>query len=196
MYEFKQMSSDPDELIPPGKRYRCKAINVSLSESRRGTEMLGVELQFLDPEVNGYTMWWTGYFTDNAFPITYRALKALGYDGVEIAELVIDNPEELASAMEKHFPNEVFAVVQHEPVKRPSAEYDPNSELVETGEYRARVAFINSTQTSGALGTPMDAGKRAAFSAQMRAQFEAAHADSGSLASQELDPDTGEPLRF
>ena len=131
------------QIIDPGD-YRAKSIGAELGKSsKKGTDQITIRFSLLDfPQ---QTIDYRGYFSEAAFDITMRQLRAAGFKG--------DNLADLSSLAEEVSP-EVVLVVEHEDYQ---------------GKTYARVKFINdpTVQVSRAL----DAGEAKAFAARMRGRI-------------------------
>jgi hypothetical protein len=132
-------------------RYRARGVRAELGLTSKGNEQVGVELQLLGDGYEAVKLSWYGYFTDASFPITIKALRALGWAGDDLSDLSgIDT-------------NEVELVVENE-------EYE--------GKVRPKVQFINAL---GGLGMkePMPEDRKKSFAAAMRDRIKAAELANG-----------------
>jgi hypothetical protein len=98
--------------------YRAKAIDAQLSFTSKGTEQVAVRFALID--FPNQTITWWGYFSEAAFDIAMKGLRAAGFKGNDLADL--------SSLSEERSP-EVVLVVAHETYK---------------DKVSARVKFINS----------------------------------------------------
>lgn len=122
--------------------YRGVATEWGLGTSNNGTEQIAVRFNL--PDVRESITWY-GYFTDDAFPITMKALRTMGWTGQDLEDIYgLDA-------------NEVQLVVEHE-------SYD--------GRTRPKVRWVNPMGNLS-LKAPMDAARAKAFSARMRGKIAA-----------------------
>ena len=115
------MSNDTSNLIPPGT-YRAKAVEAQLGETSGGAEQVAISFAVLTPGFEQHHLAYYGTFGEKALPITVKALRACGWQGLDLSDL---------SGIDA---NEVSLVVEHE-------EYQ--------GVTRARVKWVN--EGGGAL---------------------------------------------
>lgn len=145
------------QLMEPGD-YRAKAIEAVLGRSSKGTEQVAVRFALLDfPQ---QTITWYGFFSDAAFEITMRGLRAAGFTGDNLADL---------SSLREDVSPEVVLVVEHD-------EYQ--------GKVRARVKFINGLGGM-AVKDALDDVEAKAFAQRMKGRVLAFdRAASGGTAAQ------------
>lgn len=130
------------------RQYRAVANQYMLSEAGTGTAQIAVLFDVLEEGVPERQLVWYGFFTDGAFDITIKALRACGWKGTNLAEI-------------DALPNEVILVVEDE-------EYE--------GKIRAKVQFIN--EPGLAVKNPMTPDAAKAFAAALAsrvAAYDAAH---------------------
>jgi hypothetical protein len=77
------------DLIPTGT-YRAKLIGYEMGFSGTGSEQIGVLFRLPDEPHQGRELVWYGSFTEAAFPITHRALVAMGWRGTNVRTLKDD----------------------------------------------------------------------------------------------------------
>lgn len=135
--------------IKPGT-YRATAKSCGLGETKNGNPQICVEIELVDRDgvVLGNLPWY-GYFTDDGFPIAFRALRALGWQGNDIGEL--DDCD-----CSKLLPNEGEAVVRLD-------EYE--------GQERVRVAFINAAGEGVRLAKRLDPAGKAKLAERLKARI-------------------------
>jgi hypothetical protein len=128
------------QILEPGD-YRAKAVEAALGRSSKGTEQVAVRFSLLDfPQ---QTITWYGYFSEKAFEISMRGLRAAGFTG--------DNLADLSSLREEVSP-EVVLVIDHD-------EYN--------GKVRPRVQFINGAGGM-AVKDALDEAEAKTFAARMK----------------------------
>jgi hypothetical protein len=132
--------------------YRAKAIEAQLGTTSTGKEQIAVRFALLD--FPNQTITWYGFFTDAAFEITMRGLRAAGFKGNDF-----DN---LSSLSEEASP-EVVIVVVHETYK---------------DKVSAKVKFING-QGGLALQGALQPDQAKAFAAKMKGRVLAYDQSSG-----------------
>ena len=128
------------QILEPGD-YRAQAVEAVLGRSSKGTEQIAVKFNLLDFE--GQSISWYGYFSEKAFEITMRGLRAAGFAGDNLADL---------SSLRADVAPEVVLVIEHD-------EYN--------GKVRPRVQFINSTGGM-AVKDALDEGEAKSFAARMK----------------------------
>lgn len=129
--------------------YKAKAITGALGKAGTGKEQVGIEFALTDG--SGNTIWWYGFFTPDALPVTLRALRACGWEGDDLSDL---------AGIDAH---EINLVIEHEEYPRGS------------GEIRAKVKWVNSGDGVGMKEQlAPDAAK--AFAAQMKGRILALNA--------------------
>lgn len=72
--------------IPEG-RHLAAYVTHDVGMAETNTVQIGVLFEFVDPPLRGQQITWYGTFTEAAFPITFRALKELGWSGHRIDTL-------------------------------------------------------------------------------------------------------------
>lgn len=123
----------------------ARARNWDLGESSTGKEQIAIQFEVLTPDAGMRHITWYGYFTDTTMERTIQSMRYCGWQGSDLTDL---------SGMDA---NEVEIVVDDE---------------VYEGKTRTKVKWIN--RGGGlALKAPMDANKRKAFAASMRANIRA-----------------------
>jgi len=75
--------------VPDGA-YRAAFGGYKLGFSSAGNEQIGILFELLDDPQKGRELIWYGSFSEAAFPITWRALRALGWQGKAIATFAED----------------------------------------------------------------------------------------------------------
>jgi hypothetical protein len=86
IWESISMSDDRRPVQIDG-RLRAKLVDWQMGLASTGNEQIGVLFELLDPPFQGRSITWYGSWTVDAFPITVRALKEMGWTGVQIATL-------------------------------------------------------------------------------------------------------------
>jgi hypothetical protein len=79
--------NDRNEREPLSGRHPAKLITYDIGMASTGREQIGVLFEFTDGPGRGEQITWYGHFTPDAFPITVRALKELGWSGERIDTL-------------------------------------------------------------------------------------------------------------
>jgi hypothetical protein len=140
-------------LIPEGT-WKCRGVSYALGYTSQDGEQVGVEIMLLPDQhedVDGRHLTWYGQFSEKAEPFTLKALRTLGWQGDDIADLsgVIDGPE-------------CEAVIGHEQDLQ--------------GEWRHRVRFIQAVGAGGvAMKSKMTEDQARAFAERMRGRVLAAN---------------------
>ena len=119
--------------------YRAKALEAKLGLSANGNEQVGVRFGLLDRE--GESITWYGTFTEAAFEIAMRGLRAAGWTGDDLSDL---------SSLSGETP-QVNLVIDHETYK---------------GKTAAKVKFINSAGI--AMRQALDVNQARAFAERMK----------------------------
>lgn len=129
-------------LIPEGT-YRARVKSADFGFTSKGTEQVQVAFDVLDPDYDGQTVLWWGYFSEKTAERTMQSLRYCGWKG--------DDVTDLAGVSD----NEVEIVVEHN-------EYN--------GKTSARVAWVNRLGGDGvSVKAPMPEDKRKAFAKKMKA---------------------------
>lgn len=126
-------------MIEAGK-YKARPISWALGMTDTEKEQVAVEIEFLDLAVTPRTLWWYGYFTPNALESTVKALRAMGWEGDDLATLQLQD-------------REVEVVVEHEDYK---------------GVTRPRIRWINAPGGGPAVKKPLGTDQARAFATKMR----------------------------
>jgi hypothetical protein len=130
------MSTD---LIPEGT-YRARGVSAQLGFTSTGKEQVAIGFTILTPGFEGQHLPYYGTFGEKALEITTKALRACGWQGLDLSDLTgIDA-------------NEVNLVVAHE-------EYN--------GVTTAKVKWVNDG-TAGLMKNVMADTEKRAFAARMR----------------------------
>lgn len=74
----------------PDGTYRAAFGGYKLGFSSAGNEQIGILFELLDEPHKGRELVWYGSFSEAAFPITWRSLRALGWQGTAIATFAED----------------------------------------------------------------------------------------------------------
>lgn len=120
--------------------YRARAVSATLGENSKGNEQVAIQFRFLAAELVGQTITWYGTFTDKSADISIKALRACGWQGNDLTELLgIDA-------------NDVDLVVANETWE---------------GKSRTKVKWVNPINAL-AMGTPLAQDKAKAFAARMK----------------------------
>ena len=155
-----------DELMREGY-YRARAGDPALGHSSTGKEQIAVMFTITeDCEYNGKRLAWYGYFTDAAFDITLKALRAMGWKGHDLNDLSTVGSKESS------------VVVKHEVYK---------------GETKVRIAFVNELG-GGMLKDRMGEADAQSFASRMKGKILALEAgksqeDSSDVAGEVADDD-------
>lgn len=137
----------------PNGIYQARATRAALGETKEGNERVAVEFELLTEGFAGQRITWYGYFTDKAFPITIKALRACGWYGDDLSDL---------SGIEI---NEVELDIQNEAYE---------------GKVSARVKWVNAPGSGGmAFGSPLPTDRAKALAARMRGQLLALEKSEG-----------------
>lgn len=127
--------------------YRARAVKGGLGETAGGQEQVAVEFELLDEGFQNQGITWFGYFTEKSFEITMKALRACGWQGDNINDLV-----GLTS-------NTVELVIEKETYE---------------GKTRSKVKWVNPEGGGGlALKAPLDPVRATRFAASMRGKIAA-----------------------
>lgn len=133
------MSNGPR--IPEGT-YRARVKSADFGFTSKGTEQVQVVFDVLDPDYDGETVMWWGYFSEKTAERTMQSLRYCGWKGDDVTDLkgISDN--------------EVEVVVEHNTYE---------------GKTNARVAWVNRIGAGVAVKAPMPEDKRKAFAKRMKA---------------------------
>jgi len=121
-------------------RYKAQASSWGLGYTKGGKPQIAIEMRVLDEEASGELITWYGYFTDAAKERTFSALRTLGWEGDDLANL---------NGLDK---NEVSITVKSE-------EWE--------GSWTQKVAWINPLGGLG-LKNPMTPEQAKSFAATMK----------------------------
>jgi hypothetical protein len=134
------------------KRYlRSKAQEWALGESEKGSAYIGISFKVKDTDGEEKFVSWRGFFTEATTERTIESLRAMGFEGDDLSNLV---------GLDK---NEVELVVEDE-------EYE--------GKTYARVQWVNKPRGPG-VKNQLEGQKLGAFAAQMKQAFRAHDASNG-----------------
>lgn len=137
-------------------KYRARGVQGALGLTSGGKEQVAVEFQLLgergDEHYVGQSITWFGFFTDNTLEHTIKGLRACGWQGDDVSDLVGINT------------NEVSLVIENE-------EYE--------GQWRPRVRWVNAPGGGLALKQQMDVGQAKNFAQQMRGRILALEQGTG-----------------
>lgn len=128
--------------------YRARALQAALTEAKTGNKQIAVDMQVHEGPHRGETIKFYGTFTEKAFPITHKALRAMGFIG--------DDLEDLSSLKNSEVVCDI--VVKHE---------------FYNGEWRAKCAYVNPAGSTGAATKPLVGAELKGFAAQMKNMFKA-----------------------
>lgn len=143
-------------------RYKAVAVDGGLGESSTGKEQVAVAFKLSESgEAQGAQLTWYGYFTEATVESTHRALRACGWQGTNLAELL-----DFKTAIPN--PAEVELVIEQEPVndKDGIQGVDSNGNPLT----RARIRWVNEAGKM-ALKTALAPDKAAAFAARMKGKM-------------------------
>jgi hypothetical protein len=142
--------------------YRARATEATLGITQGGKEQVAVRFA-LEPGLAQASIVWWGYFTEKTTVPTFKALRAAGWKGTDLADL-----SDLAS------PNtpEVELVIVHE--------------ANEAGEMRARVRWVNDA--GGVALAAIDPNKAKVFAAKMRGALAVFDKEAGTPAPTKRPP--------
>lgn len=129
-----------NELIPAGT-YRARAIEAQLGKTAKGSEQVGISFAVLTPGFETQRLAYYGQFGEKSLAITVKALRACGWQGLDLSDL---------RGIET---NEVNLVVEHE-------EYE--------GTTRAKVKWVNDV-SAGVVKDVLDPTAAKSFAQRMRA---------------------------
>lgn len=153
-----------DDIIPAGT-YRGRATEAQLGTTSTGKEQVAISFQLLTPGYEGQHLPYYGLFTDAALEITVKALRACGWQGVDLSDLSgIDT-------------NEVNLVVEHETYN---------------GVTRARIKWVNDG-TAGLLKNVLGDAEKKAFAQRMRGAIAALGTPGPAKPAQQARPATPRP---
>ena len=134
------------------KRYlRSKAQEWALGESESGKAYIAISFKVKDTDGEEKFVSWRGFFTEATTERTIESLRAMGFEGDDLSNLV---------GLDK---NEVELVVEDE-------EYE--------GKTYARVQWVNKPKGPG-VKNQLEGQKLGAFAAQMKQAFRAHDASNG-----------------
>jgi hypothetical protein len=137
-------------------RWRARGCEAALGTAQSsGNTQVGVDLEILEGPSTGGHITWYGYFSDAAFEITMKALRCLGWEGIDLTDL---------SGIGR---NEVLLTVDHEADEQ-------------TGEIRVRAQWINPLG-GVVMGNRLDPAAAKVFAAQMRGRVLASDQRRGTL---------------
>lgn len=109
-----------------------------------GTDQIAVQFQIVEGELEGATIVWYGFFSEKAAKRTIESLRFMGWQGVDLSALTIDD-----------LPNEV------------SIEVGTEADL--EGKPRFKVQWVNALGDGAIrLKTKMDAGQKMAFAERLK----------------------------
>jgi hypothetical protein len=123
--------------------YRARSKSAALGTTKSGKEQVAVTFDLLD--LPGQSITWYGFFSEAAFEIAMRGLRAAGFQGDDLSNLSSLQPGP-----------ECFLVVDHET-------YD--------GKVRAKVKFINSGEGGIPLKAQLEPDAARAFAAKMKGRI-------------------------
>jgi hypothetical protein len=144
-------------------RYRAVAVDGGLGETSGGKEQVAALFKLTDEgETKGVQLTWYGYFTDGTVDSTIKALRAMGWKGNDLSELLdfkkaIPTPEECELVIEPE--------PQTDSQQNPIFEEDGVTQKV-----RARVRWVNPVGKVG-IKTALTPDKAAAFAARMKGKL-------------------------
>ena len=130
-------------MIAIGK-YNVKATDAQLGTTDKGTDYIGIDFQILDEgEFFGHHITYYGYFSEKAFKWTLKAMRAAGFEGLDMNDLssIIDS--------------ECNIEVEHD-------EWE--------GKVSAKVKWVNASG-GVAMQNKMDDNQRSSFAKRMRAMI-------------------------
>lgn len=133
------MTTETTNLIPAGV-YRARATDAQLGQTNSGSEQVAIAFQVLTLGFENQRLAYYGQFGEKSLEITVKALRACGWQGLDLADL---------SGVSA---NEVNLVVEHETYE---------------GKTRARVKWVNDGQ-AGLMKNVLDAGAAKSFAQRMR----------------------------
>lgn len=141
----EQGEQDRSRLIPEG-RFRGRRIAHEFAwagEGNKKKEQLAVQFEFIVEPVKGRTLTWYGYFTDKAIETTFKAMRAMEWQG--------NDPNAGWPSKEESEKIEVELVVQHERNQH--------------GDWIARIRWVNGGGV--AVKNVMNDAEKATFSQKM-----------------------------
>lgn len=138
-------------------KYRARAVDSGLGKASTGTEQVAVNFELTgDGPEKGLRITWYGYFTDKAYEMAVKALRAMGWTGSDPTELDAFATSGLAT-------NEVELDIEQE------TSIDPKSNQSNT---RARVKWVNALGAGGiGLATRLAPDEAKSFAARMKAKI-------------------------
>jgi hypothetical protein len=143
--------------------FRARAVDGGLGETSTGKEEIAIAFEFTgDTELKGQRITYYGYFTEGTLDSTIKGLRACGWQGTEMTDLLDFQKSGLGA-------NEVELVVEPEVVKDRAGQVQTEDDGV-TPRTRARVRWVNAVGRMG-LREPLAADKAAAFAAKMKAKL-------------------------
>lgn len=149
-------------MIPAGK-YKARPICWGLSESKQGSEQFQIEFEIQDPNVapsDRVWSWWGKFSSEKAEEISFKAMKACGWNGTDLEHVELDPTRDVELVIE--------------------------SETYE-GKTRMRVQWVNAIGGGGIqYALPSDRARK--FAERMKARAEKFQASAGP--SKPAAPDT------
>lgn len=125
----------------PDGRHPAKFLGYDLGVAKTGREQIAALFEFTEAPFAGQQLTWYGSFTPEAFPITVRALKALGWRGERIDTL--RNDAKVGTMVDLVCQVETFE-----------------------GKQRSKIQFINRRGLK--LERPLDPGERRALAERVQ----------------------------
>lgn len=148
-------------LIPEGK-YRARVKTADFGFTSGGTEQVQVIFDLLDPDYDGRTVPWWGYFSEKTAERTMQSLRYCGWKGDDVTNL--DGISD----------NEVEIEVEHNTYN---------------GKTNARVAWVNRVGGGGiSVKSPMADAQRKAFAQRMKALAVKTRKEVESKPAPQIDP--------
>jgi hypothetical protein len=135
-------------------------------------------------EAKGAQLTWYGYFTDGTVDSTIKALRAMGWKGNDLSELL-----DFAKALPK--PEECELVIEPEP--QTDAQQNPLYEADGvTQKVRARIRWVNPAGKIG-IKTALAPDKAAALAAKMKGKMLAFDQTNGAKSNGAPSPKSSPP---
>lgn len=145
------MTEKHEKMLSEGHYSPARAVQWKLIETQGGAEQLAVEFEFKAGDAIMRRTWY-GSFTDASWQFTLKACRAMGWNGVDPAEL--DMPEAGLNALE------VSLEIKHEYYK---------------DKWREKIAWVNPLGGI-AVSNPLSLDKKQALSQRLKGLFISADA--------------------
>lgn len=148
---------DRRELVPEGKGYQARAIEVALDSYAEGTKtMVKALFEIQGGKQHGRFVEWAGFFTEKTKERTLESLVYMGLEHDDLTDL---------SGLDRL----VNVTVEHQKIEKGKR----------AGEWKDRVGWVN--KPGGLFVSGMDDDAKRAFAAELRGDLAAVRAGVGDL---------------